>query len=153
MAPSTPPDGVAIRAATVDDLPALERLRRALWPDVTDAETAGAMAGSYGPYRCFLAEVRGEAVGFAEVGMRSYAEGCTSSPVPYLEGIWVAPDRRRAGIGRALVEAAARWARAEGHTEFASDTDPDNRASAAFHRALGFREADRIVCFARRLKD
>jgi len=45
-------------------------------------------------------------VGFVEVSLRPYAEGCDTRPVGYLEGGYVAPEWRGQGIGRALVEAA-----------------------------------------------
>ena len=40
----------------------------------------------------------GELVGFAEVSIRAYANGCTSTPVPVLEGIFVEERSRRMGI-------------------------------------------------------
>ena len=52
-----------------------------------------------------------------------------------------------------LVEAAEAWARERGHTEIASDTDPDNRTSIAAHRALGYEEVGRAVCFRKPLGD
>lgn len=89
--------------------------------------------------------------GFAEVGTRPYAEGCESSPVAYLEGWYVDPDVRRQGVGTALVRAAEEWARAQGLVEFASDALIDNETSHRAHRALGFAEVERIVCFRRSL--
>lgn len=69
----------------------------------------------------------------------------------YLEGWYVEPDVRRRGIGRALVRAAEDWGRTQGCTEFASDTEIENAASAAAHTALGFEEVDRVRCFRKRL--
>ena len=59
------------------------------------------------------------------------------------------PARR--GGARALLAACEDWARARGCREFASDCELDNEASIGFHRAVGFAEANRIVCFAKRL--
>lgn len=53
-------------------------------------------------------------VGFAEVSRRAYAEGCGSSPVGFLEGWCVVPERRQQGLGRALVAAAEACAREVG---------------------------------------
>jgi aminoglycoside 6'-N-acetyltransferase I len=39
------------------------------------------------------------------------------------------------------------WARGRGCTEFAADALLDNEVSHAAHRALGFEEVERIVCF------
>ena len=48
---------------------------------------------------------------------------------------------------RALVRAALDWAPAQGCTEFASDTTPDNEISQQAHEALGFQEVERVVCY------
>lgn len=83
--------------------------------------------------------------GFAEVGTRPYADGCESSPVAFLEGWYVDPDVRRAGVGAALVRAAEGWARARGLREFASDALLENEISHQAHQALGFEEVERAV--------
>jgi GNAT superfamily N-acetyltransferase len=64
---------------------------------------------------------------------------------------FVVPDARKRGIGRALIDAAERWAHAQGCCEFASDTQPDNELSAAAHRALGFSEVGLVRCFRKEL--
>ena len=89
--------------------------------------------------------------GFIEVGSRNYAEGCESSPVPYIEAWFVDEDMRRQGVGRALFAAAEDWARARGYTEIASDVELHNDVSITAHKALGYEETDRIVCFRRSL--
>lgn len=76
--------------------------------------------------------------GFVSFSLRPWAEGCDSTPVPYIEGWWVAPDLRRAGVGRALVEAVERWCREQGYLELGSDVELDNTTSLALHAALGF---------------
>ena len=90
-----------------------------------------------------------ERVGFAEVGLRTGAEGCLTSPVCYLEGWWVVESHRGRGVGRALVEAAAVWGRGHGCTEMASDALIDNTASESAHRGLGFDVVERITCVRR----
>ena len=92
-----------------------------------------------------------EVVGFAELSIRSYAEGCSSGRVAYLEGLYVLPARRRQGIGGALVLAAEGWAVTQGCTEFGSDALLDNNVSAIVHRALGFEEVAEIRCFRKDL--
>ncbi len=91
-------------------------------------------------------------MGFAELSIRHGAEGCDTDRVAYLEGLYVAPHARRRGIARALIEAAERWARKQGCTEFASDTQPDNRISILAHRALGFQDAGMVLCFRKRVR-
>jgi aminoglycoside 6'-N-acetyltransferase I len=90
-------------------------------------------------------------VGFAEVSIRSFAEGCTTDRVGYLEGWYVLPDHRRRGTGRALVKAAESWARSRGCTEFASDAEADNELSALAHRGLGFADVGLVRCFRKDL--
>ena len=80
----------------------------------------------------------GRALGFAELSLRSYAEGCDTDNVAFLEGWFVVPDARGRGVGRALIAACEKWARSQGCTEFASDAQPDNETSIAAHLALGF---------------
>jgi len=85
--------------------------------------------------------------GFAEIGARSIAESCETSPVAYLEGWYVDPDVRRQGIGTALVRAAEAWARARGLREFGSDAQLHNVDSQQAHVALGFIEVERAVLY------
>ncbi|MDI9498669.1 MAG: GNAT family N-acetyltransferase [Bacillota bacterium] len=91
-------------------------------------------------------------IGFADCRLRrDYVEGCETSPIAYLEDIYVEPEWRGLGIAAALVRACEAWARECGSLEFASDTDLGNLSSQAFHHALGFTEAARIVHYKKRL--
>ncbi|MDX1646319.1 MAG: aminoglycoside 6'-N-acetyltransferase [Longimicrobiales bacterium] len=146
---------VSVRAAGPDDAMIWARLRTALWPEWPDdhpAEVASYFADPPDDASCFLVEdAGGEVMGFAEVGLRPFAEGCTTSPVAYLEGIYIEPGTRRAGAARALVLACEAWARSRGLTELASDRGLDNDESAAFHEAVGFDEVSRVVCYRKEL--
>jgi aminoglycoside 6'-N-acetyltransferase I len=93
----------------------------------------------------------GTLLGFADLSLRPYAEGCTTSPVGFLEGWYVIPSARKRGVGRALVAAAEQWARSKGCREFASDTQLENTLSAAAHRAIGFEDAGALRCFRKQL--
>lgn len=146
-----------IRRATQIDAAAWRRLREALWPEDGlewhASEIERFFAGQLDmPLEVLVAiDGFGETVGFAELSIRRYAEGCLSDRVAYLEGWYVDPRHRRHGVGRALVLAAEAWARGQGCTEFGSDARLDNDISAAAHRALGFEEVERIRCFKKRL--
>ena len=72
-----------------------------------------------------------------------YVEGTDSSPVGYLEGVFVSDDCRRKGYASELVAECEKWAKEKGCTEFASDCELDNVDSVTFHAALGFEEANR----------
>src|SRR6476469_5570571 len=62
----------------------------------------------------------GSPCGYVEAGARSIADGCSTSPVGYVEAWYVDPDVRREGYGRALLEAAEAWAVEQGYHEMAS---------------------------------
>ena len=64
-----------------------------------------------------IAEEDGRAVGFAQCQLRhDYVEGCETSPVGYLEGVFVREEYRRRGIATELVRAGEAWARSLGMT-------------------------------------
>jgi aminoglycoside 6'-N-acetyltransferase I len=154
---------IHIRHAEPSDLDGWSDLRVALWPGESPAALAAEAARffaspQHGPGampEAVLVATAGVSpslvVGFAEVSRRAYAEGCETSPVGFLEGWYVVPNRRRQGVGRALVAAAERWATALGCTEFASDALAENTESAVAHRALGFEEVEVIRCFRKPL--
>ena len=130
-------------------------MRNALWPDsptAHDADTQRYFDERSDQVVTYVAEVDGRLVGFLVLDHRKYAEGCESSPVPFIEGWYVDPDMRGRGVGRALVESAAARARAEGYHEIASDAVITNVDGIATHRALGFEEIERIVCFRKDLR-
>ena len=145
---------VTIREVAESDRASWVRLREALWPGALsdhDEETRKHFENPASVPVVFVAEAHETVVGFLELDYRKYAPGCSSSPVPFIEGWYVEPALQRHGIGRALIEAAEQWARAAGHCEIASDTDVENADGIAAHRALGYQEAERVVCFRRSL--
>jgi len=162
--PATTEDMPRIRVLTRADRGKWIELRRQLWNHHSSKDLArdadnllGAARGANFLRGSMLATVllaetaHGEIVGFAEVDLRPYVDGCRSAPVGYLEGWYVAPAHRRRGVGRALVRAAERWARAQGCSEMASDTGLDNTVSQQAHRTLGYAEVERLVHFRRDL--
>jgi ribosomal protein S18 acetylase RimI-like enzyme len=56
----------------------------------------------------------------------------------YLAELYVVPDRRGKGLGRALMEAALDAARAEGATHMDLGTSEDDVAARALYESLGF---------------
>ncbi len=144
---------VTCRAVKEGDAVAWTRLRQALWPDAVPGEHADAIARYFAgtlpePIMVLFAEDgHARPIGFVELSLRAYAEGCQSDNVAYVEGWYVAPEARGRGVGRALIEAAEDWARGQGCTELASDAELDNAVSAAAHEALGFSDVGQIRCF------
>jgi GNAT superfamily N-acetyltransferase/ABC-type multidrug transport system fused ATPase/permease subunit len=148
-----------IRLAVPADLGVVTQLCAALWADepVADLEAhaASVLSGkpaSTMPLSILVAEVQADVVGFIEVGLRSHADGCDERyPVGFIEGWFVQPKFQRRAIGRALMDAAEGWARAQGARELASDTWLDHETSQRAHQALGFEIVDRCVHFRKSL--
>lgn len=100
----------------------------------------------------FLCILDAKAIGFAQCQLRhDYVEGTSSSPVGYLEGVFIEAEHRHNGYAWQLLSACEQWARERGCAEFASDCELDNLESLAFHLKSGFCEANRIICFTKPL--
>ncbi len=100
-------------------------------------------------YVCYL---ENEIIAFAQCQLRyDYVEGTNSSPVGYLEGIYVDSMYRKQGIATKLLEKCEKWSHEKGCTEFASDCELNNRVSFNFHLRAGFEEANRIICFRKKI--
>ena len=143
-----------IRKAEIKDLPILAELARQLWPDNTVEEMRAEFAEIIAkPDAAFLLAYAEEtAAGFAQCQLRhDYVEGTDSSPVGYLEGIYVADEYRQLGVAREVLSACEGWAKDIGCTEFASDCELENTQSLQFHLNVGFEEANRIICFTKKL--
>ena len=143
-----------IRKANVNDLPILTELALQLWPnnavDKMYYDLGKIMTGGESVF--FLAYDEEKPVGFAQCQLRhDYVEGTETSPVGYLEGIFVQEAFRQHGYASLLMKASEDWARAEGCMQFASDCEIDNADSLKFHLKLGFKEVNRIICFAKNL--
>jgi len=127
-------------------------MRIALWPEcdaATHAAEMRAVVDAPQRYAQYIARSDvGAALGFAEASLRTdYVNGTRSSPVAFLEGLYVEPAVRRRGVARALVDAVRAWAGRVGCTELASDALLSNLESQAAHARLGFEETERVVCF------
>ena len=143
-----------LRQAQKEDLNILTALAVQLWPHHAAAELGEDLAKTMEKEDAafFLAFEGERAVGFAQCQLRrDYVEGTESSPVGYLEGIYVAEDCRGRGIARMLLSACESWAKTLGCREFASDCELENEQSLQFHLNVGFREAGRIICFSKKL--
>ncbi|MFZ5671876.1 MAG: GNAT family N-acetyltransferase [Pseudomonadota bacterium] len=138
---------ISVREVGPEDKAVWRDMRAALFGEDPSllGDVEGYFAGDPMIARAFIAE-DGQPLGFVELSLRNYAEGCASSPVPYVEGLYVAEGARRRNVGRLLMAAAEDWARANGFTEMASDTQIENEASLGAHRAYGFTEVERIAC-------
>lgn len=147
---------VIIERCTSIEQPGWLDLRLAIWPEDSAEQHLEEMSASLGePHRYvnFIAysDAR-QPIGFAEASVRTdYVNGTESSPVAFLEGLYVVPDQRRKGVAAALVTAVSEWGRSAGCSELASDALLDNEISHAVHRSLGFSETKRVVYFRKEL--
>ena len=98
-----------------------------------DQEVAS-LPGEYAPPRgcLLLALVEGAAVGC--VALRPWGGDCCE-----MKRMYVRPEGRGAGVGRALGEAVLREARAAGYRKMRLDTVPGMEAALAIYASLGFK--------------
>lgn len=132
----------------------LAKMAVEIWENNSVAELAKEFEGfiTCEDSACYLKYADDRPVGFAQCGLRrDYVEGTETSPVGYLEGIYVEEHYRGSGYARELLKACEEWSKAKGCTEFASDCMLSNEDSLQFHLAVGFTEANRIICFTKKL--
>ncbi|NLK04448.1 MAG: GNAT family N-acetyltransferase [Clostridiales bacterium] len=136
-----------------DNVKECARLAYELWPETEYEELFDDFTDiiSSDKAECFLYyedEASKEYIGFAQASIRfDYVEGSDSSPVVYLEGIYVDENYRRRGVAQVLVKCVEDWGKDMGCSEIASDCVLDNYLSVDFHKGIGFKEANRLVCF------
>ena len=86
----------------------------------------------------------GHAVGMANAAVftRMPVPGRGSARWVYVANVFVRPDARRAGVGRALMESVIEWARAERMVRIVL---APSETSIPFYRRLGFRPAEDLA--------
>ena len=144
-----------IQPLTLEKLDTVTNLALRLWPDNIYEDLIDEFKSliHHDNQRVFLYHDNHLDVGFAHVSLRvDYVEGTDSSPVGFLEGIYVSPNYRNQGIARELIEACEHFAKDKGCTEFASDCELTNIDSILMHEKLGFEETNRIVCFKKKIE-
>lgn len=128
-------------------------MRVLLWPDNDAGRPEEARRILDNPDAVTFLAFDGQAVGFAEATLRhDYVNGCETSPVGFLEGLYVREGWRRQGVARALCQAVEGWTRQRGCRELASDTWLDATQSQRMHQRLGFSETERVVYFRKVLE-
>ena len=143
-----------IQKATKNDIGIIANLAVLMWtePSVDDLAAEFSELLSREDAQIFLKYEKGVPVGFAQCQLRhDYVEGTETTPVGYLEGIFVMEHCRNKGYAKELLNECEAWAREKGCKEFASDCELDNDGSFQFHKAMNFKEANRIICFTKKL--
>lgn len=144
-----------IKRAKIEDAGELANLAIQMWMDnnLEDLTEEFCKLVMNKEAACFIKYVDGKPIGFAQCQLRhDYVEGTKSSPVGYLEGIFVSEGYRKKGYAAELLSECEKWAKEKGCSEFASDCELDNDESMRFHMAVGFAEANRVICFRKELK-
>lgn len=126
-----------MREAAVTDAAAVAELLTELGAAGVDEDEAGRRL-SRGQERVLLGLVDGSPAGLVAL-MRSLYLG-HAEPVLHVTAMVVAPAFRRAGVGRRLMEEAARAAAASGcaGVELTSALAPEREAAHVFYAALGY---------------
>lgn len=93
---------------------------------------------------CFI-EDNGASIGLVELSSRNIVDGCLSSPVAYLEGLYLKPEYRGRGLGKEAMRLVMDWCRDKGFSELATDAELENLRAQKFYSMLGFEETDRVV--------
>ena len=148
--------GLEIRPVDREDLSVWASLRNKLWPDsitIHEAELADYFNGnSIDIVQAYVLQLgEAEIIGFIELNLRNFAEGSRASRVPYIEGWYVGEEFQGQGYGKLLIMSAEKWAKEQGYSELASDTELENRKSIQIHKHLGFKETERVACFLKKL--
>lgn len=129
-------------------------MARALFPDYSVGQLRKDLQHitSSGKHQAFLAMEDGQPSGFVNVSVRrDYVEGATTSPVGYLEALYVKPGYRKRGVGCKLARTAEAWALARGCAQMGSDTWESHKDGISFHHKMGFRQEDILVHFIKDL--
>lgn len=143
-----------IREARKEDALVLGQMARKIW----DNDSVEELKKEFEEFAddsnmiSFIKYEDSDPIGFANLSIRyDYVQGCETTPVAYLEGIYVDQKYRNRGYGRDLAKACEDWAKDRDIKEFASDCELTNSSSFAFHKAIGFEETNRIICFKKDL--
>lgn len=143
-----------IKKAEKGDLESVVNLALLLWDSSSVKELTEEFIDAFSTdENCiFLKFEDGIPIGFAQCQLRhDYVEGTKNSPVGYLEGIYIKDEFRNKGYAKELLSECELWAKSKGCSEFASDCEIDNINSFLFHKAMNFTEANRIICFTKKL--
>lgn len=118
-----------VKKAEINDLDIVTSLMLGLWDtnDYDDLEGEARAILMDENTAIFLCSKDNKYIGFAQCQLRfDYVEGTESSPVGYLEGIYVDKQYRMQGVVKQLIEYCELWAKKQNCSEFGSDCELDN---------------------------
>ena len=128
---------ISLRPASADDLAALRALETACFGRDAwgDQALQGELDGVPETRHVLVADEAGDVVGYAAL----LAVDTTAD----VQRVAVRPDRQRAGVGRRLLDALVRQARARGCLEALLEVADDNAGALAMYHRAGFVEIAR----------
>lgn len=141
---------VQIIKASNENLDQLTELALALWPnnDYEFIKNEFVYIIGHLSNRVYLAKSDEEYIGFIHMSIRSgFVEGADTSPVGYVEGIYVKPDFRKKGVAKELYDAGAEWVKSKKCTQIGADIGLYNDMCPDFYISMGFNEVNRIICY------
>lgn len=100
----------------------------------------------------YLVKADAKYIAFIHLSVRTnYVEGSDELPVAYVEAIYVEPDFQHQGIGKQMIVFAESWAKERKLQQLASDTNAANIEAIMFHKKVGFKKVETIICFIKNL--
>ena len=99
----------------------------------------------------FIKDNENKILGFVELSSRNVVDGCLSSPVAYIEGLFIKREFRGKGLGTKSIEVIKLWCKEHGFTELGADTELVNERAQNFFKSVGFHETFRIVEFCTKI--
>ncbi len=136
---ATPAAGTwLIRAATRADAERVSNLYAQAFSKALPRRALDRLIGHF-PSLCFVAEERGQVIGYAlcRVRLVGYLRP-TSFKTVFLATIAVDSAFRGKGLGRALTERVLETSAALGVPEVSLEVEPDNSAAVSLYRSCGF---------------
>jgi GNAT superfamily N-acetyltransferase len=88
----------------------------------------------------FVAESGGQTVGFISGELREGSPTFLQRTWASVDDVFVEPDSRNLGIGRALLQSVEAWAKERGANGISLQVAAANRRGRKFYEELGFRE-------------
>ena len=124
-----------VRAATLPDLPSVLGLHQELFPSAYLGAADFQRATEDGD--CVLFVASGD--GGVPMGYL-YAQDSAADQETYVDYLGVSPTHRGQGLGRALLDGAARWGARRGRGHLALTVREDRRSALNLYRRAGFAE-------------
>ena len=131
-----------------DDFLLWSKFRRAIYPitshDIDLKEIEDIYLSDI--WQCWFVEREGgHRIGLVELSLRNIVDGCVSSPVPYIEGLYLIETERTKGRGTEIIKMVQTWCQEQGYSELGTDAELNNTRAQKFYEKLGFELVDRVV--------